>query len=41
LTGFQTRQQFSGKPDVVGLTGAQRQPHGQTIAIDYGMNFAR
>src|SRR5262249_7808998 len=38
---FQPRQQFSGNSNVMGLTGAQRQPYRQTIAIDHRMDFAR
>jgi hypothetical protein len=38
---FQTRQKFFGKSNVVDLTGAQRQPYRQTIAIDHRMDFAR
>src|SRR5262249_29146672 len=41
LPAFQSRQKFSGKANVVGLTGAQRQPYRQTVAIDYRMDFAR
>jgi hypothetical protein len=35
------RQQFSGEPNVMGLTRAQRQPYRQTVAIDHRMDFAR
>src|SRR5262249_31601682 len=38
---FQPRQQFSGKSNVMGLTGAQRRPYRQTIAIDHRLDFAR
>jgi len=38
---LQTRQWFSGKSNVMGLTGAQREPNRQTIAIDQRMDFSR
>src|SRR5579871_6584153 len=41
LSGFETREQFSGESNVVGLAGAQRQPYRQTIAIDHRVDFAR
>jgi hypothetical protein len=35
------RQEFAGKPMVVGLTGAQRQPYREAIGIHERLNFAR
>ena len=37
--GFQTRQQFFVKSNVVYLAPAQRRPYRQTIAIDHRMNL--
>jgi hypothetical protein len=37
----QAREQFSGKSNVVGFAGAQRQPYRQTIAIDHRVDFTR
>jgi hypothetical protein len=35
------RQEFAGKPIVVGLTGAQLQQYRKAIGIHERMNFAR
>ena len=39
-SGLQTGQKFAGKPIIVSLTGAQRQPYWKAIAIHERMNFA-
>jgi hypothetical protein len=37
---LQTRQEFTGKPVVMRLTGRQREPDWQAIGIDQCMNLA-